>query len=252
MPYKLWKKPKNATIIQGFPGFGLVGTIATGFLVDHLKCELIGKHWFEETSATVAIHNNLTVSPVDIFYNKQYNIVIVHSIVSPVKGLEWKAADMVLDLAKSISAKEIITIEGVGTRGENSESLSDNSANDAVSSSAKVSAFFFTSKNQKASVKLRELCRPLSEGVVIGVTSALLLKSDLPLSCLFVDAQAQLPDSKAAAKIIQVLDKYLGLKVDYKPLLKQAMMFEQKIKGMLQQSNTAQEVKDKKALSYVG
>ncbi|MBW2989975.1 PAC2 family protein, partial [Candidatus Woesearchaeota archaeon] len=42
MQIKLWKKPKNPIIIEGFPGFGLVGTIASEFLIDHLKTELIG------------------------------------------------------------------------------------------------------------------------------------------------------------------------------------------------------------------
>ena len=40
---ELWKKPKGATIIEGFPGYGLVGPITTEFLIDHLKTEQIGE-----------------------------------------------------------------------------------------------------------------------------------------------------------------------------------------------------------------
>ena len=32
----LTKKPKKVTIVEGFPGFGLVATIACEFLLDHL------------------------------------------------------------------------------------------------------------------------------------------------------------------------------------------------------------------------
>ena len=42
MEYILNQKPKNPVIIQGFPSFGLVGTIATGFLIDHLAAKPIG------------------------------------------------------------------------------------------------------------------------------------------------------------------------------------------------------------------
>jgi predicted ATP-grasp superfamily ATP-dependent carboligase len=61
-----------------------------------------------------------------------------------------------------------------------------------------------------------------------------------------------LPDSKAAAHIIQALDSYTGLKIDPKPLLKQAQMFEQKLKGIMKQQQKAEEVQDDKHLSYVG
>ena len=33
----LSKKPKGVTIVEGFPGFGLIGTIATEFLIEHLE-----------------------------------------------------------------------------------------------------------------------------------------------------------------------------------------------------------------------
>ena len=39
----LKKTPKNATIIEGFPGFGLVGTITTEFLLNNLETEEIEK-----------------------------------------------------------------------------------------------------------------------------------------------------------------------------------------------------------------
>ena len=41
MELKLDKKPKNPIIIEGFPGFGFVGTIATEFLIDHLNAKPI-------------------------------------------------------------------------------------------------------------------------------------------------------------------------------------------------------------------
>jgi len=51
----LTKKPKNVTIIEGFPGFGLIGTISIEFLMDHLKTEKIGNVEMEEIPAMIAI-----------------------------------------------------------------------------------------------------------------------------------------------------------------------------------------------------
>ena len=42
MEIKISKNIKNPIIISGFPGFGLVGSIATEFLIEHLKTEKDG------------------------------------------------------------------------------------------------------------------------------------------------------------------------------------------------------------------
>ncbi len=94
---------------------------------------------------------------------------------------------------------------------------------------------------------------PLNEGIIMGVTSALLLRiENIPISCVFAETQTNLPDSKAASKVIEVLDKYLGLEIDPAPLLEMAKQFEEKIKAIMDKSSVALKQKDKKQMSYVG
>ena len=66
----LSKKPKNVTIIEGFPGFGLIGTIATEYLMEHLETEKIGIVQMDEVPAMIAIHQNKVIEPISIHYNK--------------------------------------------------------------------------------------------------------------------------------------------------------------------------------------
>lgn len=233
----LTKKPKGAAVIEGFPGFGLVGTIATGFLLDHLKCEQIGKHFFEEPPATLAIHEGRVVDPIGIYYNKKYNLVIVHAITGTT-GLEWRAADVVLDVCKQVQAKRLITLEGVGSPD--------------MEAAEEPRAFFYTNEPSAKKIFEHIKLKCLGEGIIVGVTSALILKSAMPTTSLFAETHSQLPDSKAAAKVIEVLDKLLGLEVDYKPLLKQAEVFEKKIKGIMEKAAEAKEMTEQKQLSYVG
>lgn len=231
---ELTKKPKNVTIIEGFPGIGLVGTIATGFLIDHLDCEKIGRIYFVDAPPTIAIHGCNVIDPVTIYYNKKYNVVIIHSITAPTK-IEWQAAEAVLDVCKQLQPKELITIEGVGAQ------------------SPEPKTFYYTDNHQtrKQFEKLGVKC--LGEGVVIGVTAGIMMKNKkFKLTNLFAEAAAKLPDSKAAANMIKTLDKYLGLKVNYEPLLKQAEAFEDKLKGLIKHAEIAQQSKDMKQLSYLG
>ncbi len=236
MQIKLWKKPKNPIIIEGFPGFGLVGTIASEFLIDHLKTELIGKIIFEEMPPVVAIHNDKLVEPLGVFYDKKYNLVILHAITTST-GFEWQLANALVELAKDLGAKEVISLEGVGSNGLKASSES----------------FYYTNIEKKKAVFNNIGLKPLKEGIIMGVTGALMLKIDEnPLCCLFADTASNLPDSKAAARIIEALDKYLGLEIDPKPLLQQAAKFEDKLRGILSSSQKAQEISEKKKLSYVG
>lgn len=235
MDIQLKKKPKSPTIVEGFPGFGLVGTIATEFLIDHLKTEEIGSIWIPELPAIAAIHRSKVVSPLGIHYNKKYNIVFIHGVTA-VTGIEWELADVIVNLAKQLQAKEVVSLEGIG-------SAVKNDSHDA---------FYYASKDSNAK-KLSKYCKNLNEGIIMGVTGALLIKKKkVPVTAIFAETHTNLPDSKAAAKVIEVLDGYLGLKVDFKPLLKQAEKFEEKLKMLISKSKTAVEQGEKKRLSYVG
>jgi uncharacterized protein len=225
----LKKIPKNPIIIEGFPSFGLVGTITTEFLLEHLKAELIGEFQYHELGSIAAIHKGKLVNPMAVWYVPGKNIVILHTILN-VKGFEWELADEIMKMAAKMKAKEIIGLEGVAT--------------DDTSDEIKV--YYYGDKKLETIGAL-----PVKESIVMGVSAALMLRYK-KINCLFAAAHSQLPDSKAAAKLIEVLDKYLGLKVDYHPLLKQAEEFETKIKTIIQQSNRTIKEADKKTMSYLG
>jgi uncharacterized protein len=232
MKLVLDKKPKNATIIEGFPGFGLIATIATEYLINHLDAVQIGKIVMEEVPPIVAIHSGQVIEPVGIFYSKKHNLVILH-VLSAVTGYEWQMASMIEELSKQLSAKEIICIEGVG------------------SVSGESNVYFVSEKNAKK-FKNKAKIDKLTEGIVMGVTGSLILNKKLPVSCIFAETLSNLPDSRGASKIIEVLDRYLGLKVDPKPLLKKAKQFETKINDLLKQGKQATVQKQRKELSYLG
>jgi uncharacterized protein len=231
---ELSKRPQNPIIVNGFPGFGLVGSIATEFLVSHCKCELIGKHYFEKLPATIAVHDGKVINPVSIYYNSDRNVVIVHGI-SGGQGIEWEIADLIVNLAKELNASQVISLEGVG------------------SAESKGSKVFYIAQNPEQAAQFKTNgAEELKEGIIVGVTSALVMKSPVPIAALFAETHSELPDSKASAHLLEVLDKYLKLDIDTKPLLEQAQKFEQKLNKILKQGMDTQEEVKKKQLNYVG
>lgn len=233
MELKLTKKPKNPIIIQGFPGFGFVGSIATQFLIEHLNAEKIGSIESTEMVPIVAIHKGKVLDPLSVYYDKKHNIVILQALTN-IGGFEWKVSEIVSQMYKTLNAKELICIEGV-----------------SADEDPKIDTYYQAS-NIKIKNKFDKLgLKPLNEGIVLGVTGALLLKN-IPCSCIFVEANMNLPDSGAAAKIIEILDSYLGLKVDYKPLVKKAEAFEAKLKDLMVKTKQATSLKQNKDLDYLG
>lgn len=213
-------------LIEGFPGFGLVGTIATEYLIERLDCEQVGKFQYDELPATVAIHKGKLVHPMGIYYSKQYDLLIIHAILD-VKGIEWKIVDAVQDLVLQAKVKEIISVEGV-----------------AGNSGAEIYCYNNNSFKEQGATEI-------NESVIMGVTAGLLVRN-LPVSCLFAETESQIPDSRAAAKAIEFLEQYFGFDVDLQPLIDQAKVFEKKLKTIMQQTSHTLSQAEKKNISYLG
>src|SRR3989344_3468396 len=191
----LEKKPKSPIIIEGFPGFGLIGTITTEFLIKHLDAQLIGYIRMEEVPPEVPVHQGKAIEPVGVFYAAKENIVIVHALTSA-QGFECELAKDILKMIKNI--------------------------------------------------------QPLREGIIMGVTGALMLHKDFPITCIFAETHSALPDSRASANIIRILDEVLNLKIDFKPLLDKAEEFEENIKQLLTKAKKATDTHQQKTQNYFG
>ena len=231
MLLELEKKPKGVTIITGFPGFGLIGTIATEFLIEHLNAVQIGKIRIDEVPPVVAVHQGKVVEPLGIFYDKKYNLVLIHALTS-VTNIEWKLEAQICKLMDELKAKKVIIIEGIGSKGTNDPNV------------------YYLSNVKEDAKKLNLV--PLKEGIIIGISGALLLNHCVNLLSLFAETHSTLPDSRAAARVIGILDKYLNLKVDYKPLLEKAAIFESKLKTIMENKEKVSAARDNKELTYLG
>lgn len=236
MEVVLNKNVKNPVIIEGFPGIGLVGSIATEFLVEHLNAKEVGYIRGKGVPPMVAIHGGKLSRPMGIYYSESKNLLIFH-FISGAPGKEWELAEMIIDIANKTKAKEVISLESVGVPGP----VGTNSNN------------YFYSDIKESEKKLEKLgAKKLENGIVMGVTSVLMASPKLPLTCIFGETHSKLPDSKAAAGVLEALNGYLGLKIDTKPLLKSAEEFEKKLKTLIESSKKVQKTNVDNTLSYLG
>src|SRR3989344_1542210 len=231
MKVTLTEKPQKVTIIEGFPGVGFVSTIAVEFLTDHMKFRQIGKMWCPELAPIAIVHGKRILQPIEILYNDKYNLVVLEAFAG-VAGFEWEVVDAILELYKKLNAKELISIEGIGTESDIEEP----------------NAFYYSNDEVRGRILQQIGCSPVKEGVILGVSGALLVKlnKDIRTSFIFAETHSELPDNRSAAKIVEVLNKYLRLDVDYAPLLKRAGEMEEKIKDLITQTKQAIDLKKQK------
>ncbi len=238
MEVSLEKVPKNPIIIEGFPGLGYVSTIAMEYLIENLDAKPIGRIVSDKLSPIAAIHKGELRRPFEIFYCKKHNLMLLHAITD-VKGMEWKIAETIIELSKRVKSKEIISMEGVN----------------APFSKKETKGPFYHSNIDAIEKKMKKLgYTELKEGAVLGVTGSLMLRASkkIPLTYIFAETTSKLPDSRAAADIIEVLNKYLDLKIKTKPLIKKAEETERKIKTILKEGLKSVKSKKTKDLSYLG
>jgi len=228
MDIRLKEKPQGCTIIEGFPGLGLIGTISTEYLIRHLDAKPIGYIWSKDINPVATVHDSKVIQPFEIYYVKKKNLIIVHAMIDA-RGLEWEIADTLIQLYKILKAKEIISLEGILGQGNQK----------------KTSTYYFSNSSAIMKKLGKASGEKLKEGIIMGVTAAILLRDKMiKTTGVFVETHSKLPDSRAAAQIVKFLDEYLDLKVEYKPLEAAAKEFESKMKdyvGKLEKTQKAAE-----------
>ena len=214
--------PPESTVIIGFPGSGLVGSISVSYLIDVLEFEQIG-HITSKWFPPMALMANGVISiPVRI-YAKDKFIAILADI--PIQSaLCYEMAKTLVSWFISISVKQIIVIAGIVT----------NEPENRV---------FVAVTEQELLETLPEACIPLPVGNISGIAGSILVgakTNKIPGIGLLAEA-INAPDPRASASIISVLNPYLSLDMDVSDLLEQAESIES------QMHNLAEEVSNSSA-----
>lgn len=221
----------NSMLIEAFPTVGLVGSIAGHFIIDALKLEEIGMISSRYFMPAAVIHNGSPSPPVRIYSGKKIcgpdgscqQIVIIISEFMPTADIIKPLAEKILAWAKKKKLNLLVTLEG--THAIDAKKLKTY----GVGSTPKM-------KDLLKKYKIEET----QEGMITGITGVLLYEGALmkrDILCLLAEAHSSYPDSRAAALLVETLDKMLpGIKIDPEPLYKEADDIEQKIRMFMKQA----------------
>lgn len=203
------------TLIEGFPGMGLVGTIGAKYLAEKMKFEEIG---FIDTNIfipIIRIHEGTPVNPSRIYINREKKLAIVISEQIIPKYYTEKMAKAIVEWIEENNFARLISLEGINA-GEKGQGK-----------------IYGIASNPKSLELLKKFnVQPIKEGITTGITSLILLqlKKDENFEAISLLGNVNLQaDYKAAATILKKLSELLELKIDTDPLLSEAKKTEKEL-----------------------
>lgn len=112
-------KIKDPILIEGLPGMGNVGKIATDFMIDALDAKkILDFSSYSFPNVVFVNEDNLTELPVIELYHKNIknnSILFLAGDIQPIdESSSYEFCDKVLDVFQKYSGKEIITLAGIG------------------------------------------------------------------------------------------------------------------------------------------
>lgn len=221
---------QGATIIDGFPSVGLVSTITANYLIDVLELQQIGIMDSKFFPTVSIVRNGVPLYPVRIYAGK--GVCVFISEFQPAPKLIRPIAEAILQFAKRKGAKTIISPEGL---------VLDQEGEDEQ----EVQVYALGSTPQTRELLTNHKIEQFGNGIITGVSGVLLnlgKKENLDAISILAEANPNYPDARAAAKVIEAIDKLLPhLKIDVKPLYTEAENIEKTLRMMQKQAAPAQQ-----------
>lgn len=218
-------KLRSPTLIEGFPGLGLVGTISASYLVEKLSMEPLGYITGDAFPPLAAVHNKKPLFPARMYYSSKHNIIVfISEFVIPIASVN-ELSEKIYGFAQKHKVKQVISLGGIAIKGEQDTVY-------AISSLPGLSA-------QLEKLPGIEL---IKEGATTGVTGMLLARGAIekyPVISLLAESQQGYMDPKAAAMVLEALKAIIKVDINTATLEHEAAKIDTKVKEMVGKAKNA-------------
>ena len=198
--------PSGAVMLQGLPDVGLVGLIATSYIISELDLDEIAYVDSDLLPPVVVLHEGLPHAPMRIYGDKKI-VATISEMAVPAAALHTIMRTLV-DWAQSKKVKMMVSMGGIPI--ENRQAIAEPKVYGAASSKDLLDT-------------LSEKGLPiLKEGYMVGpqaLTMRYCAERKIPAIALLAQSFYNYPDPEAAAMVIKELVKIAGIKMDVSKLL---------------------------------
>jgi uncharacterized protein len=233
---KITSKPlsgEKPLVLMGFPGSGLVGSIALQYLVEQLEFEQIGNITSKYFPPVAMMAKGVINVPVRIYEKAETAAIVADIPIHPM--ICYEVANGIIDWLARYPVKEVITIAGIVT----------NEPEKRV---------FGVATQEEMLAKIKDETVILPMGSISGIAGSILTECkirNIP-AYGFLGETVNTPDPRSAAATLQVLKTLYGMDIDIEPLLEQAAEIEATMHKLAEDVQSTETIQKKENLPMYG
>jgi len=231
---------RGATVIDGFPSVGLVSSIVANYMINALGLVQIGIMDSAHFPTVSLVREGQPMNPVRIYGGpkkdeKSDQLVVFISEFQPPPHLIKAIAATVLDWAQDQRCSLLLCPEGLIVDAEEGQ--------EAEAAERAATVYGIGSTDRAMDLLRKKQVALFEEGVITGVAGVLLnegRRRDFDVITLLSEARPDFPDARAAAKVIETIDRLLPhTPLDARPLYEEAERIENQLKNIHQKTEKA-------------
>jgi uncharacterized protein len=217
----LEKEPtvKNPVLIEGFPGIGLVGNIASQYIVNELNMTYLGAMSSRFFPPLAVLLGGIVNLPMRIYEEPEKELVVITADI-PIHPLaSYDIGKEIVSWAESIKAKEMVCLAGITIMSEQHRVFGAVSIKDMLD-------------------RIKDKTEIFEMGTITGITGSIMNECrirKMPAICLLGETASFEPDPRAAIAAVETLNKIYGLGVSTAKLAEQADQIEVQMHQLAQQ-----------------
>ena len=221
----LEKEPtvKNPVLIEGFPGIGLVGNIASQYIVNELNMTYLGAMSSKFFPPLAVLLGGIVNMPVRIYEQVEKQLVVITADI-PIHPLaSYDIGKEIVSWAESIKAKEMVCLAGITVMSEEHR-------------------VFAAVSTKEMLERIKDKAEIFELGTITGITGSIMNECrmrKMPAICLLGETASAEPDPRAAIATVETLNRIYDLGVSTTKLAEQADQIEVQMHQLSQQLKAA-------------
>jgi len=210
-------------MIIGLPDVGLVGIIATSYLISELNLEEIAYMDSDLFPPVVVLHKGLSHAPLRIYGNK--NLIAVISELAVATPAIYTIMREIVDWGQAKKVKRIVSMGGIPI--ESRQSIKEPEVFGAASNEELLDTL------SKSGLNI------MNEGYIVGPQALSMrysVSKKIPAIAILAQSFYNYPDPQAAAMALKELSKISDVKVDISKLLEKGEEIRLKARDMMKRT----------------
>ncbi len=257
---------RAATVVTGFPSVGLVSSIVSNYLINSQQLQQIGILDSVYFPSVALVRGSEPLNTVRIYAGEPIKgpngvdqLVVFISEFQPPANLIKLISRTILDWVDEQKCLQMICPEGlvIDREEDTPQAVADETAPaegeeaaippSSAPSLPTIDDVYAISCTSRGRQMLQAAKLPLfHEGVITGIAGVMLNEGkirDFTVCSLLAEAQPNYPDARAAARVVEALDRLLpAMSLDPKPLYQEAEGIESQLRNMEKQNKVIQQL----------